>query len=380
MALCFSTSYAVHAVKASNRVVLGGAHVKTICHTNSWIIDSTPPVVAITGGLLHEESRLFDLDYTAMDNGSFIRSLRIGIGASAHDTSVRPWELICREPTEGPGCADSDKSSATVASRMQLTIPATDRPVFVRIASINNAKLLTREPKYFRLVADETPPLPGTVFNSKHTNVNNRWMSGYAVSISWDGFNDPESSIAGYEVCLGTSPGLCDASVRTVQGLHGFFSADLMVKEGLHSQKLYATVVARNGAFKPQFVNASGSAFTIDLTSPKAGAVTVVNSVNEQINVVGESHLVRVSWHGFADAESLVVNYEVAVGSNDDAEEYLPFHPVGCERSDDACLVNVYETHGLTLPHKARAKVTIRATNGAGQTVLNQSSFFTGEK
>ena len=368
------------AVKAANRVVEGGAHIKTICHTNSWIVDTTPPDVSTTGGYFDEVNRVFALEYTANDGGSFIRSLRIGIGASAHDTSVRPWELICREPTEGPGCADSDERSTTVSSSVEVVIPVSDHPLFVRIGSINNAKLLTREPKYFRLVADETPPLPGTVFNSRHANLNNRWMTGHSVSISWDGFNDPESSIAGYEVCLGTSPGLCDASMQTISNERGLLSANLMVKEDLPSQNLYATVVAWNGAFKPQFVNASGNAFAIDVTSPKAGAVTVVNGLNEQIDVVGESHLVRVSWHGFSDAESLVVNYEVAVGSNDDPEEYLPFHPVGCERSDDACLVNVYETHGLTLPHKARGKVTVRATNGAGQTVLNQSSFFTGKE
>jgi hypothetical protein len=270
------------------------------------------------------------------------------------------------------------KSSATVASRVEIAIPVSDRPVFVRIASINNAKLLVRETKFFRLVADETPPLAGTVYNSKHTGISKRWMSGYDVSISWDGFTDPESSIAGYSVCLGTRPGLCDASVQTLSGASNFLSADLTVKEGLHSQQLFATVVARNSAFQPQSVNTSGTAFTIDFSPPKAGRVTVVDEANEAIVFVGQSHFVRASWAGFSDPESLVVNYEIAVGNVDDAEEYLPFHPVGCGRSDDACLVNVYETHALTLPHKADAKVTVRGTNGAGQAVLNHSADFHG--
>jgi hypothetical protein len=92
-----------------NRVVVGGAHVKTICHSNSWIIDSTPPTVEANGGNFDEETRIFSLDYSATDNGSYVRSIRIGLGASAHDTAVRPWELICREPTEGNGCADTDQ-------------------------------------------------------------------------------------------------------------------------------------------------------------------------------------------------------------------------------------------------------------------------------
>jgi hypothetical protein len=365
-----------------NRVVVGGAYVKTICHANSWIVDSTPPSAVILGGTLDDSSAAltFRLSYNATDSLSFIQAIRVGLGASRYDSAVKPWETRCRRAKEDGTCADTDEKTATLVAATDIVIPTTapgDQPMFIRLAAINNVKLLSLLADSLRLVYDQSAPIAGDVFNSDHTHHNRKWMAGTKVDISWAGFEDPESSITRYEVCLGTAPQACDA-VDAVDVVANKHTVEMSVDASYHNTELFATVTAFNGGFKTLSVNASGAAFRVDLTPPLPGTVAVVNAMNLPTQFVGDDHFARATWQGFSDPESLVVNYEFAVGTAAEPEEFLRFHAVGCDLNDDLCLINVSETHALLLAHKAAAIVSIRATNGAGATVASQSAPFTG--
>jgi hypothetical protein len=203
-------------------------------------------------------------------------------------------------------------------------------------------------------------------------------MFGSKVDISWMGFEDPESGITKYQVCLGTAPGRCDASATVVAGTSQH-TIELAVNNGLHNTELFATVVAFNGGFKTMSVNATGIAFLVDLTPPVAGTVTALDADDTPVSFVGKSHFARAKWEGFVDPESQVVNYEFAVGTAVEPEKFFRFHSVGCDLDDELCLISVFEAHTLTLAHKASAIVSIRGTNGAGATATSESSPFTGE-
>jgi hypothetical protein len=98
-----------------------------------------------------------------------------------------------------------------------------------------------------------------------------------------------------------------------------------------------------------------------DTTPPVAGRVydrPGSDEVHQDVNQQDSLTSISASWDGFADAESGVVEYEWAIGTEESAEGIKAFAPVGAATSATAV--------DLTLAEETAYFVTVRAINGAG--------------
>lgn len=60
-------------------------------------------------------------------------------------------------------------------------------------------------------VIDTTPPNVGNIIISNPKDRNFEYIST-DILVEWDGFNDVESSISEFKICVGTNPGRCDTT------------------------------------------------------------------------------------------------------------------------------------------------------------------------
>jgi hypothetical protein len=94
------------------------------------------------------------------------------------------------------------------------------------------------------------------------------WISGPAsvLKIEWNNFQDPESGIDRYLVCLGTSPYVCDVSDMVDVGLS---QAYLSSPAWQQAKIIYATVTACNRAIPSLCQNQSSDGIGLDMTPPR---------------------------------------------------------------------------------------------------------------
>jgi hypothetical protein len=98
--------------------------------------------------------------------------------------------------------------------------------------------------------------------------------NGSVVSATWEGsFADPQSGVAGFYWCTGTTPGGCDVTAMAEAGLAT--AARGRPLKALHGRTVYATVVAMNRAG----INATATSdgVTYDLLPPSVGGLEVLD-------------------------------------------------------------------------------------------------------
>ncbi|MBK7861881.1 MAG: DNRLRE domain-containing protein [Archangiaceae bacterium] len=100
-----------------------------------------------------------------------------------------------------------------------------------------------------------------------------------------------------------------------------------------------------------------------DTTPPVAGAVS--DGSGADVDTQAASDTLTANWSGFSDPESGIVGYAWAVGTSAGGTQVQGFTPVGTATMAIAT--------GLTLANGATYFVTVRATNGIGQSVSASS-------
>ena len=159
-------------------------------------------------------------------------------------------------------------------------------------------------------ILDETCPEIGNVFNGPDTLKDKHYQSSQTeISARWKGFQDKESGISAYKICIGSIPGLCDVSEFQDVGL---VNSTIVRNLNLtHNATYYTTVQATNGAGQTCFSSSNG--ITIDLTSPTGGKLR--NHKDIDANVTIEDLFVSNNWDEFYDPESGISHYVVCAGT-----------------------------------------------------------------
>jgi V8-like Glu-specific endopeptidase len=124
-----------------------------------------------------------------------------------------------------------------------------------------------------------------------------------SVRFTWTGATDAETGIAGYHLQVGSAPNwnnIADTS------LTGELTCQIT---GVHNQKLYARVQARNGVGLYGPWSAASDGILIDLTAPAAPVAP-----QDQGEYSGTDS-VSFTWQAVNDDESGVVGYHLQVGS-----------------------------------------------------------------
>jgi hypothetical protein len=172
-------------------------------------------------------------------------------------------------------------------------------------------------------ILDKTPPESGMVFDGDEYMKDQAYQSSSSeISANWKGFQDKESGITRYEVCVGSNAGLCDVSGYRNYGLAT--EAIISILNLTHNEMYYTTVRAVNGAGQTSFATSNG--IFIDMTSPEGGSVS--DGDDTDIDVTVFDSYVSANWDEFHDAESGVLKYVICAGTVKGSCDILPLTTV----------------------------------------------------
>ena len=192
----------------------------------------------------------------------------------------------------------------------------------VVIKALNFAKLqVTAVSNPF--ILDKTPPDSGMVFDGEKYLKDKVYQSLSAeISVCWKGFQDKESGIKRYEVCVGSKSGLCDVSVFKKFGLAT--KAIISNLNLTHNETYFTTVRAVNGADQTSIATSNG--IFIDLTSPEGDGL--IDGDNFDLDVTAFGSYVSASWDEFHDPESGLLKYVICAGTMKGSCDILPLTTV----------------------------------------------------
>ena len=136
-----------------------------------------------------------------------------------------------------------------------------------------------------------------------------------AVDGSWD-VSDPESPIKSITLQLGSAPGLGDVEAAwTADSTDTDFQAKILAKALTGGRSTYLSVVGEN-TVGIEATPVSSNSLVSDDTPPEIGTVSCPSGVQ-----TGEP--LTCTWTGFADKESSIVSYTVAVSAGLGAQENI---------------------------------------------------------
>ena len=145
-------------------------------------------------------------------------------------------------------------------------------------------------------IVDKTAPTDGVV-KVAHT-ILNQTKNEVDYTLIWEGFNDTQTGIRGYEFCLGYIKDICstaqiNAGLERQGTVQHFTPAD-------PDTPFYGIVIATNNAGLKTIV--SSDEIKIDFTPPIAGRV--LDGIDKDLNYVNDSVALVTTWSGFTDPES----------------------------------------------------------------------------
>ncbi|XP_052789246.1 uncharacterized protein LOC128223857 [Mya arenaria] len=285
-------------VQAINRADIPSAIV-----SKRFVLDRTPP----HGGHVLDgnwESKV-DLDYQSdiytihanwkgfSDIVSDIDYFSAGLGTSHFATDVRSFTNVGLEQDifwNGP-FIPGDKYYTTVES-------------------CNKAGLCTQRSSD-GIILDNSPPIMGRVQAGSGIHHSRYVPLNTSLKLQWAGFQDPQSDIDHFEVCLGRQKNMCDIVPSSNALLHSY-----MIKSSIAlpiNQPFFATVWAFNGVGMK--VSSASDAIFVDITAPynkiKPSILLDYNTVKDK-SAQWEKSIIRVTWE-FLDDESPILNHELSL-------------------------------------------------------------------
>lgn len=281
--------------------VQNGAGLKNIVHSSRVLVDNSPPdrgVVKVNG------KECFG---SLKDGQPLVASWR---GFADFETGIEEYQWqICSEEK------NSDCVTEFVGIGLKNRVVLNDigishgKQYKFAVKAINFARLETVAVSS-SFIVDETSPEAGIVFNGVDPFTEKLYQSSPTeISTKWNGFQDKESGICHYEICIGSIPSLCDVSEFKNVGL-----ANSTVVSNLnltHNATYYTTVRATNGA--GQVASASSSGVVVDLTPPKGGKLR--DGKDFDTDVTTQDSFVSTNWDEFHDPESGISEYVVCSGT-----------------------------------------------------------------
>ncbi len=281
--------------------VRNGAGLKTTLNSSRVLVDNSPPVkgfVKIDG----KESLVFLQEGQALFASWW--------GFKDFETGIKEYKWkICFAPKI------SDCVTEFVNIGLKNTVVLSDTGInhgkeykFV-VKAVNFAGLETDSVSN-SFILDKTSPETGMVFNGPDSFEDKYYQSSPTeISASWKGFQDKESGISRYEICVGSIPGLCDVSEFRNVGLAT--SAIVRNLNLAHNKTYYTTVRATNGAGQTGFASSNG--IIIDLTPPVGSNLRDGEDLDIDVSV--QDMFVGTNWDEFHDPESGISKYVVCAGT-----------------------------------------------------------------
>ena len=281
--------------------VENGASLKTIEISSRVLVDNSPPVkglVKIDG----KEGLVF------LQEGMPL--LASWWGFKDFETGIKDYQWKICFAGKFSACV-TDFVSVGLKNSVFLSdigINHGDEYMFV-VKAVNFAGIHTDSVSY-SFILDETSPETGIVFNGPDPLVDKYYQSSPTeISASWHSFQDKESGISRYEICIGSSRGLCDVTQFTNVGLGT--DTTLRNLNLTHNATYYTTVRATNGAGQTGFATSSG--IVIDLTPPIG--LNLRDGEDLDMDVSLQDTFVSINWDEFHDPESGISKYVVCAGT-----------------------------------------------------------------
>ncbi|XP_078573997.1 uncharacterized protein LOC144860568 isoform X2 [Branchiostoma floridae x Branchiostoma japonicum] len=320
-------------------------------------IDTTPPSVTNSridvGGryLMSTDVVSVNWDGLFFDLESGVREYAWCIGSQPGHDDVMAYDDVGPEEQ-----ASSDPSSSLGLLEGHI--------YFVTIKATNRAGLAATASSW-GLVVEASPPLPGFVHDGGQQDRDYQHNLS-TISVTWGGFREPHTDIAGYSWMVGTCSGCDDVMEEQHVGLMTEASAtDLNLQPGV---KYIVTVTACNTADLCTTVSSDG--VVPDTSPPLAGLVLDGNSDGD-IQYQASRTTIRAHWFNFHDPHTGLSHYEWRVGTSAGAEDILP--STRLHLSEQAFASGIDPPLPLGVP----LFVTIRAYNKAGLWVERSSNGFT---
>ena len=324
LTLASGTSYFIN-VRATNAAGL----VSAVGSSDGILVDTTPPqapTVTDDGEYTSDSSRLH-VKVACADPESGIASYEYAVGTMPSGTDIVNWH------SDGAG------PDITITG-LSLTTGVT---YYVSARAINGAGITGASAVSDGIKVDNTPPVGITI-----TDDGDFTSSATTLHASWTA-NDPESGIAKYRFCIGTSPGSNNvASWMDAGTATEYTRTDLTLAHGV---TYYISVVAVNGAGGGSS-SVSSNGIKVDLTAPNKPVVSDTGVY------WGYKTSLWASWTACEDAESGVVDYQVSAGTSPGATDIADWKSVG--------KVTSYTITGIHLEDGGTYYTNVRAKNGAG--------------
>ncbi len=291
--------------------------------------------------------RIYAAWNTVVDLESEIKSITVCASTSRDDCNLAPWKFI-------------DPASSSLS--LDFSTPLQSGTVFMLKQKVENGAGLVTVGYSASIMADDTPPLKGTVtVGNKNALV--FMQEGQPLSASWLGFVDYESNIKMYQwkICSASQPLKCVSEFVSAYLKTNLVINDVGIKQGME----YSLVIKAIN-FAEMEVIAISNPFVIDKTPPESGMVFDGDEYFKDKVYQSSSEEMSVGWKGFQDKESGITRYEVCIGSKPGLCDVYGLKNYGL--TTKAIISN------LNLTHNETYYTTVRAVNGAGQASFSTSN------
>ncbi|XP_055958617.1 uncharacterized protein LOC130013975 [Patella vulgata] len=318
--------------------------------SEGFIIDNSPPEttskpIQFTNTYIQSNDVL-----SACWGGSF-KDTESGISQYRWAIGTRPGH----ENIRGYMITDNDCDEANLEQKLQ-----DGHVYYVTVQAINGAGLSTTLISH-PVTVDTTPPTTGHVIdilNTNYTGDDVDYITNESpLSVRWQGFHDPHSSMQYYTVKVGTCDDCDDIipEIKTGISTHFTFPPSKLTP----GTKYITTVTGCNMA--DMCTSAISDGVIIDVTPPDVGRV-LDGTKDLDVEFQATRNFVGAKWHGFKDAQSGIARYEWRVGTTIGGEELLSpqILPV-VELTFQSNLPD-----NKLLPTDTRIYITVRCYNKAG--------------
>ncbi|KAH3802480.1 hypothetical protein DPMN_156158 [Dreissena polymorpha] len=246
------------------------------------------------------------------DPESGLAFFRVGLGTDPYETDVRPLIYV---------------GMMTEVSWNGPFVPG--RKYLVTVEACNKANLCTRRVSD-GLIVDNSPPVRGLVHVGPGAGHDKYLGHRSSIRINWQGFEDPQSDIDHFEVCVSTPKGDCDVVGLSNRLLHtSIIISNITLPINI---SLIATVWAFNGV--GMIAAKASDMFIIDDTPPvvlKApNFLLKYNSANGK-PLQWEKSILRLEWE-FKDDISPIVRHEICLKTHHEGHTPVERLVLGSER------------------------------------------------
>lgn len=323
---------------------------------NDVLPDTTPPV---PGLVLDGPINNIDVHFTMSMNSLFATWSGFG------DLESGINRYLCAAGTTRLGTDVVDYINvgrATKCSFYGLTLTESVR-YYMSVMAFNGVMLSTSVSSN-GVIVENTPPLPGAIYNGPNAGVNiDVQYSNTTLDVSWDEFSDPESGISRYSCGVTTVLGFNDETIPMVTVIDGQRSYHFSSLSLNYGDTYFFVVEAQNGAgmktvafSNPLSVIHPRIDNTSDTTPPRAGIVNDGPSPMKDLEFQTDNvSSLSGTWLGFRDPDSAIRTYHVGVGTSSSTSNVVPLRDVG--------IVNTYTFTNLSLTNGVKYYFIVQAFN-----------------